>query len=220
MHKFTEKIQDSHSRSGKSYVNHNDKVAQTKENVKYVCYSSLKERGWTDAMIRDYQLTPDKLVPNPHYRCMGEMKLYRIDKLTAIESGDWFKERYAKSLKRREAARKASTDVANRKRKETMELIDSIEIKIPNWSKERMFSTAINHYNNMWQNRGRYDKYIDDYHHLDNENLERITANFVRHGLTDYNDVLNELCDCVGVGAAHDILQERINSLVHEKYFT
>ncbi len=189
-------------------------MAQVKENVKYVCYSTLIDRGWTDAMIRDYQLNPDKLVPNPHYRCSGAMKLYRLDKLTEIESGNWFKERYAKSLKRREAAR----EVADRKFKETMDFINSIEIELPDWSKEVMFENAIEYYNMLWSYKGK-DKYIYDYRDLDTETLERLTANYVRHGLTDYDYALSQLFNCVGVGAAHAILQERINTLVHDKYF-
>ena len=184
----------------------------------YVCHSSLRERGWTDAMIRDYELEPDKTVSNPHYKCAGDMKLYKIERLEKIESEEWFKKRYEQSRKRSASARKAAREVADRKFKETMDFIDSIEIKMPNWSKEVMFENAIEHYNMLWRYRGK-DKYIYDYRDLDTETLERLTANFVRHGLTDYDYVLSQLFNCVGVSAAHSILQERINTLVHEKYF-
>lgn len=191
-----------------------------KTDTNYVCQSTLHSRGWTKAMIKEYGLEPDKEVRNPHYRCSGDMKLYCLDRIEAIEAGEWFKTRYAKSLKRRESARVAANRVAQRKYKETMDYVDSFQIKLPNWKRETVFRKAIEHYNALWNYRGRYDKYISDWRNLDDETLERLTTNYFRHGYFDYDEALETLFGEVGVGSAHSVLQERINTAVHEQYFS
>ncbi len=185
----------------------------------YVCQSTLLKRGWTKAMIKEYGLEPDKEVRNPHYRCSGDMKLYLLDKIEAIEADAWFKTRYAKSLKRRESAREAANRVAQRKFQETMDYVDSIQIELPDWKKEKVFKKAIEHYNDLWTYRGKYDKYIYDWQYLDDETLERLTTNYFRHGYFDYDEVLDSLFGEVGVSFAHTVLKERINTAVHDKYF-
>jgi hypothetical protein len=97
--------------------------------------------------------------------------------------------------------------------------VHSIEIKMPNLSREQVFRQAVAHYNDLWNWRGRYDKHISDYRTLDVETLERITANMIRHSMTDYDGVLERNYGRVGVEYAHEYLKNKINQMVHNTYF-
>ena len=66
--------------------------------------SSLKYRGWTNAMVRDLLGEPDKRGGNPHYRTAPKTRLYEIERVLDIESSEAFTERKALADKRRNAA--------------------------------------------------------------------------------------------------------------------
>ena len=42
--------------------------------------AGLRERGWSDVMIRDYLGEPDATRPNPRYRSAAPMKLYLAER--------------------------------------------------------------------------------------------------------------------------------------------
>ena len=181
----------------------------------YISLSSLKDRGWTESIIKKMGVEPDKEEVNPHYRCAAPMKLYDVRRIESIEATDEFRTLYNTALKRRMAAKKA----ADTKMQAMKDYVHSIEIKMPNLSREQVFRQAVAHYNDLWNWRGRYDKHISDYRTLDVETLERITANMIRHSMTDYEDVLGRSFGKVGIDYAHDYLRAKINQMVHDTYF-
>jgi hypothetical protein len=70
----------------------------------------LKERGWTEAMIRDLLGDPDLVTGNPHYKSAGPMRLWRLQRVEAAEAAPEFagrKERAARQCAA--AARSART---------------------------------------------------------------------------------------------------------------
>ena len=77
--------------------------AQTKT---HYSVSSLKHRGWTDAMVRDLLGDPDKRSVNPHYRKAAQTHLYAIERVHETEATEAFAERLAKAEKRRAARAK------------------------------------------------------------------------------------------------------------------
>jgi hypothetical protein len=46
----------------------------------------LKERGWTEAMIRDLLGDPDLMVDNPHYKKAAPMRLWRLQRAETVEA--------------------------------------------------------------------------------------------------------------------------------------
>jgi len=50
----------------------------------------LRHRGWTEALIRQFAGAADDFVPNPHHPTGPSMRLYRSDRITAIEATDNF----------------------------------------------------------------------------------------------------------------------------------
>ena len=185
------------------------------QDCNYISLSSLKDRGWTEGIIKKIGVVPDKEVVNPHYKNSAPMKLYDVRRIEGIEASDEFKTLYDTALKRRMAAKKA----AETKMQSMKDYVHSIEIKMPMSSKEQVFRRAVAHYNALWEWRGCYDKHISDYRILDNATLERLTANMIRHSMTDYDSVLERNYGKVGVEYAHDYLKEKINKMVHDTYF-
>ena len=181
----------------------------------YISLSSLKDRGWTESIIKKMGVEPDKEEVNPHYRCAAPMKVCDVRRIESIEATNEFRTLYNTALKRRMAAKKA----ADTKMQAMKDYVHSIEIEMPNLSREQVFRQAVAHYNDLWNWRGRYDKHISDYRTLDNETLERLTANMIRHSMTDYDGVLERNYGRVGVEYAHEYLKNKINQMVHNTYF-
>ena len=77
--------------------------------------ASLRERGWTDAMIREYLGEPDATRPNPRYSSAAPMKLYLAERAEAAEASAEWAERERLGARRRAAGLAA----ADRKRAET-----------------------------------------------------------------------------------------------------
>ncbi len=48
-------------------------------------HSELKRRGWTDSLIRKYLPEPDGIEANPHHPGGAPMRIYRIQRVEAIE---------------------------------------------------------------------------------------------------------------------------------------
>lgn len=71
------------------------------EKEKLITLSTLKQRGWTEELIE--KLLPEpKLVPNPHYRSAGKMKLWKENEVMKAEQDKRFIEIKTKKQKRAE----------------------------------------------------------------------------------------------------------------------
>ena len=74
-------------------------VANPAQPKTHYSVSSLKHRGWTDAMVRDLLGDPDKRSVNPHYRKAAQTRLYAIERVHETEATEAFAERLAKAEK-------------------------------------------------------------------------------------------------------------------------
>ena len=52
----------------------------------YISLSSLKDRGWTESIIKKMGVEPDKEEGDPHYRCAAPMKLYDVRRIESSEA--------------------------------------------------------------------------------------------------------------------------------------
>jgi hypothetical protein len=72
--------------------------------------SRLKaDRGWTDALVKRFLRLPDDLSPNPYWHAGPAVRLYRRDRIEAIEAGAEFVEAKERAAVRQAASRKAIT---------------------------------------------------------------------------------------------------------------
>lgn len=184
-----------------------DAVTAGKEQM--LTKTSLKERGWTDALIRKFLGEPDVLRPNPHYRSAPKMQLYKIDRVIDIEQNEAFKAALETARKRSETRKKSAIEQAERLR----EYIRNLKIEFPVWSKQRLSQEACDHYNRLWRNTEKRatPQSPEDF-------LSRISVNFLRHGLTPYDMELYLMFGKIGSVEGRVLLKARILECIAETY--
>lgn len=68
----------------------------------------LKERGWTESMIRDLLGDPDLRVDNPNYKSAAPMRLWRLQRAETIEATPEFAARRERAERQCAAAAKGA----------------------------------------------------------------------------------------------------------------
>jgi len=190
------------------------------DNKEFVTKSDLKERGWTDSIIKKMSLIPDEIKENPYYRYGPQMKLYGIERIKDLEQTKRFIELKKRSEKRKQSARKT----VETKRKKVMDYINSLKIEVPKIPLDELKKEAVKQYNNFhYFNYFNYKNY--DPRDISRENvkndpefLERIMVNYIRHQLTDYEDHLIELFGKIGKDEAYIKLKDRILDSIAKQY--
>jgi len=177
-------------------------------NRQYLTKTELTKR-WSLNLIDFYFPKPTLEKPNPRYKRGAPMQLYDINMVKRIEATNTFKNDFKDVLKNKVAG----LERARKKREELMMYANGVRINIPDYEKNKLVQKACDHYNN-WH-------YYDDNYASptsDESFLKRITINYLRHQCTTYDEELSKFFKKVGVREAHDILQERINEAIKQKY--
>lgn len=145
------------------------------------------------------------------------MRLYALAHVEFIEKKDDFKE----YIERKSASRKKLSAslkiIADEKRKKLINYVNSLDINIYDFKSEQsLIEAAVNHYNCLWLDRGRDDKYatISD----DRKFLHRIAVNMLRHDSEQYEPVIYELFGQVGKNEAYHVLRDAVLSKIAKKY--
>jgi hypothetical protein len=184
--------------------------------------AGLRERGWTDAMIRDYLGEPDATRPNPRFRTAAPMKLYLAERADAAEASPEWEERKVRGA----ARRAAGMAVADRKRAETEAVArqlaaDLVASLVFPAAPQRAAIEAYNAWHSTgctcpgWHDSGFCDKRADASDSA--EFLRRITVNHARHALTGYDRAWNQLAGRIGRQDAHEILRSEVNAAIEAK---
>jgi hypothetical protein len=188
----------------------------------YLTMGGLRERGWTDAMIREYLGEPDATRPNPRYGSAAPMKLYLAERAEAAEARRGWTERKTRGARRRAAGVAA----ADRKRAGTEALARQLaadlmaSLAFPVDPRQ----TAIEAYNKWhsdsctcpgWRELGFCDRRAAASDSP--EFLRRITVNYVRHRLTGYDRAYSRLAGRVGRQDAHEVLRAEVNAAIEAK---
>ena len=185
------------------------------ENKKEYYTKSELASKWSNFLIEKYFPKCSLEKTNPHYKCASPMQLYDAKKVKRIESRVTFKADMEKVMRRKLAA----LERAEKKRNELMKQANAISINIPTMEKDKLIENACYHYNNWneWK-ECEYGNFTKATPSSDKEFLKRITINYLRHQCTSYDNTLRKFYKKVGVQEAHDILQDRINNAIKEKY--
>ena len=80
---------------------------EIKAAIECVGAPGLKERGWTEAMIRDLLGEPDLLTDNPHYKTAAPRRLWLLRKVEAAEASPEFAARRERAVRACDAAARA-----------------------------------------------------------------------------------------------------------------
>jgi hypothetical protein len=173
--------------------------------------TAVKERGWTDAGIKKFLGEPDTTKRNPRYGNAAPMSLYKVERVEAVEKTDEFAVWKTKSEVRKSCAAKA----VQTKTSETVAAIDGWIPRIPTLKLNEVKRQAIESYND-------YNTWSED-HKSCNKNsdplfLERIMVNYIRHELTEYDELLSMLGGWIGIREAIELVRERVYTAIAEKY--
>lgn len=168
--------------------------------------SELKRRGWTDGLIKKFLPTPDDTKTNPIFKCAAPMKLYKIKRVVKIEKSEQFiKEMEAISIRKNAAKKAVETKTAK-----TLEKANSVNFNVPTFSKDKLERNAIYHYE-QYNDTKVYDRDNEDF-------INRICTNYLRHECTNYDRILDSLYGLVGRQKAYEIIKGRINQEIKEKH--
>ncbi len=181
-----------------------------KDDYKYITKTNLqKDRNWSKTEIGKFLQFPDLTKPNTLYRNGSEICLYLISKVEEVEKSEEYITYHTKTLERKNSSKK----VVETKKKNLFKEIDSIPIEIPKLLKDELYKQAVNHYNQIHE-----DKFITikDFRN-DIDFANRICVNFIRHELTDYDDYFEKLYGKVGNEAvlkhARKMIYKKIGSV-------
>lgn len=165
--------------------------------IKYYTYSNLSKMGFTKKLIEEHLHEP-LLKDNPHYRMGPKMKLYLAKDVEKFMKTDIFLN-YQESIKNRV---NAAIKNANKRREENYRYIDDeiskiIVKRVPLDELERLTLEA----KLDWLLWTRDDFYgFDD---LSDETLARWMINYIRHNLTNYDEILDNIKGKFGVEEAY-----------------
>lgn len=195
---------------------------KTSKKREWYTSTSLKERGWSDSMIKNILGEPDDYMENPHYKYAAAMKLWTVKRVQNAERRKVFKEAAAKYAARKNGAAEAARKAVETKREKCLNYARTVKIEVPVMSEKTLLDEAVEHYNEWQDYKGRYERIIygdnKTGYFADTEFLNRISVNYLRHECTEYEEQLYELSGKVGIQEAHDILKERINQAIFEVY--
>lgn len=157
----------------------------------------LRERGWTDGLMRRFLPPPDDLRDNPYYTNAGSpMSLWLRDRVQEIEATDERKAAREKSARRQSGAKDAvMTKTAN-----LAALAVAVKITVERVSRKRIEEmsklTYMGNYNGAWREYPGFD--------------DRAAVNCIRHNFTEYDDALRLLVGKVGKDHAYTLLKNRV----------
>lgn len=188
-----------------------------KENT-YITLADLKKRGWTDSIIRNMHLQPDKVVKNPRFSKAAPMKLYLISQIEMCEKTEQFAALTDKSKNRKIGASKA----VETKTKKLFAYVDNLQIKVNFLPEPILTEKAIYVYNNWQKNRPSVIKGNNEGFHAnknsDGDFLDRIKSNYIRHNLTNYDDILEEIKGKTGITEVYPELKKRVQERIREEW--
>lgn len=172
---------------------------------KYYRSSELKQRGWTDGLIKKFLPKPDETKTNPVIKSAAPMKLYKIKRVERIEKSEKFIKEMENISRRKIAARKA----VETKTAKTVEWANSVKINVPTLNRDKLLKKAIYHYKQF------HDTCVGS---IDDEFAARISTNYIRHECTNYDMVLGALDGKVGRSKAYEIIKEKVNQTIKNQH--
>jgi hypothetical protein len=178
---------------------------------KCLTMTALIERGWTRSMITKLLGEPDDLADNPYYRSGAPTKLYAMARIEAAEASREFAAAAAKAAMRSERSQKA----ADVRRESLLRQVEAMEVKVVIVPAEELTQRACIAYRKLWASRGKdRDASPGD----DPDFIARITMNYIRHKLTTYDYVLEQIAGQVGVQDAVDAIQRKVYAAIADAY--
>lgn len=178
-----------------------------------LCAQYVKDRvGWTDTLIRNFLGEPDELKTNPFYRCASPMRLYFLSRVESIEATCEWQEAAQKAIKRQRIAK----TIVVRKKKELVDELKPLRIKVPKMSRSKLVECACDSYNSFRENRVDYDSCASP--NSDKNFLDRLCVNYLRHNLSSYETELGNIFGRVGKAIGYKMINKKIYWAISRAY--
>jgi hypothetical protein len=143
------------------------------------------------------------------YSSAAPMKLYLLARIKRIERRKtWIAWQEASAARKKSAAKAVST-----KTDALLQWVDSLEIEVPKMTDEELTARAVENYNALWWETEKRAGANDDQDFLD-----RIAVNYLRHQLSPYEEHLNEIAGKTGAHEARDRLRSAIYEAIGDAY--
>lgn len=195
------------------------KLKDNQSKEEYLSRGKLKERGWTDRIIKKFMSLCDKEKKNPYYASASPMKLYLLQRIEKIEKSNEFKKEIIESQPRKKSSQKA----VETKLQKIRDYIKNLKITVKKIPLDIIQKKAIKDYNDFKEaieiERGDID-YQRATVNSDTLFLNRICVNYIRHNLTIYENELEKIFGKVGSKEAYRLLNEKIYSVISSIYPT
>ncbi|MGE4494932.1 MAG: hypothetical protein AB7D09_08875 [Methanosarcina sp.] len=152
----------------------------------YFTATELRERSWTERIIKKLNLTPCGTTPNPEYSALS-IKIYDRNLVENCEATDEFK-----ALVKADKSKKKGALKEDKKRKEKLlEEVGNVEIKVEYVLEPFLTTMALADYN-TWRIEKR--KTFDWASGKSDKRFQRkIRRNYTRHNLTNYDQIMHEI---------------------------
>lgn len=178
--------------------------------------TQLKERDWTETLIKKY-LKDETIYEFPgKYRCQPQ-KCYLKSVVEKIEELETFKQDLEKAQKR--SAR--MLEVAETKREKNIkDLKNHLQsIKIKDLDDQKLIKQTMQAKKNWYSYTEQYEYESVSADSVDKDTLERWIVNYIRHNLTSYDKYLEKVIKGkIGSAEMYSILKKDILYKIAEKY--
>jgi len=184
--------------------------------------AGLRARGWTARMVRQLLGEPDLLRSHPYFRTAPQTRLYRVERVEAVEASEEFRAVAAASVRRSVAARAA----AQRRRREVLARIAAEPVDVPRLPPDRLSAAAVAHRRRRDEERahGRRDRAPgpDAIESAAPRAPARWKVDYLRHQLPRHDGLLDGLLDGprgrTARAAAEELLRRRVYAAIAEAY--
>lgn len=169
-------------------------------------------------MVRQLLGEPDLLRTNPCFRSAPQTRLYLVERIAAAERSEEFRTAAAVALRRSVAAKAA----AARRRREVLARIAAEPVDVPRLAPGQLAAVAVEH-----RNRRDQERIHEPLGHAPDPvavetaepgALARWKVNYLRHGLTRYDELLDGLYGSTGRAAAEELLRRKVYAAIAEAY--
>ena len=103
----------------------------------------LKERGWTEAIVRRLLGAPDATMPDPVFRSGARMGLWRVDRVHAAQTT----EEWARAVDAAHEQSGVGLRSSHRRREQALQVLDDLPVPLPDLDRETLIREACDHYN-------------------------------------------------------------------------
>ena len=190
-------------------------------NEETLCKSQLKERGWTDSIIKEANL-PFEEKTNPYYKCAAPMRLYKLEDVEAFEATKVFETLLEKAKSRKKSGEKA----VETKLKKTMAMAEKkvMSLKPPRRIeimdlRKRAFRNYNYIHSEEIDREFPFKQFLDPKEQYDDDFEKRVMTNYVRHCMMeDYDKTLHDLKGLVGKELFYDTYKDAIMDAIYTVY--